>query len=84
MQPDVSFVIAAFNAQASLARAIRSALDQRNVAVEVVVVDDCSSDGTVEIARSFAGDAVRVIALEKIVAPAAPAMPAWRSRKAAG
>jgi succinoglycan biosynthesis protein ExoO len=65
MQPDVSFVIAAFNAEASLARAVRSALDQRNVTVEVVVVDDCSSDGTLEIARSFPGDAVRVVALEK-------------------
>jgi succinoglycan biosynthesis protein ExoO len=65
MQPDVSFVIAAFNAQASLARAIRSALDQRDVTVEVVVVDDCSSDGTLDVARSFPGDAVRVVALEK-------------------
>jgi succinoglycan biosynthesis protein ExoO len=64
MQPDVSFVIAAFNVQASLARAIRSALDQRNVTVEVVVVDDCSTDGTVDVARSFPGDAVRVVALE--------------------
>ena len=53
MQPDVSFVIAAFNAEASIARAVQSALDQRNVAVEVVVVDDCSSDRTVEVARGF-------------------------------
>jgi succinoglycan biosynthesis protein ExoO len=65
MQPDVSFVIAAFNAEASLARAIRSALDQRNVSVEIVVVDDCSSDGTLDIARSFPSDTVRVVALEK-------------------
>ena len=31
MQPDVSFVIAAFNAEATIARAIQSALDQRDV-----------------------------------------------------
>jgi succinoglycan biosynthesis protein ExoO len=65
MQPDVSFVIAAFNAEATLARAIRSALEQRDVAVEIIVVDDCSSDGTVEIARSFPPELVRVVPLEK-------------------
>ena len=40
MQPDVSFVIAAYNAEASIARAIESALAQRTCRVEVVVVDD--------------------------------------------
>jgi succinoglycan biosynthesis protein ExoO len=65
MQPDVSFVIAAFNAEETLARAIRSALDQRDVSVEIVVVDDCSHDRTVDVARSFPEDRVRVIALEK-------------------
>ena len=48
MQPDVSFVIAAFNAEATIARAIQSALAQRDVSVEVIVVDDCSSDRTVD------------------------------------
>ncbi|WP_353643833.1 glycosyltransferase family 2 protein [Mesorhizobium sp. WSM2239] len=65
MQPDVSFVIAAFNAERSIARAIESALAQQDVTVEVVVVDDCSSDRTVEIARSFPAEQVRVVELEK-------------------
>ena len=69
MQPDVSFVIAAFNAEASLARAVQSALDQRDVSVEVIVVDDCSSDGTVGIARGFPPDRVQVIALERNSGP---------------
>jgi succinoglycan biosynthesis protein ExoO len=64
MQPDVSFVIAAYNAEQSLARAVESALAQREVAVEVVVVDDCSNDRTAEVARSFPAEQVRVIALE--------------------
>jgi succinoglycan biosynthesis protein ExoO len=65
MQPDVSFVIAAFNAERSLARAVESALAQREVTVEVIVVDDCSIDRTVQIARSFPPERVRVVALEK-------------------
>jgi succinoglycan biosynthesis protein ExoO len=65
MQPDVSFVIAAFNAERSIARAIESALAQREVSVEVVVVDDCSNDRTVEVARSFPAEQVRVVELEK-------------------
>jgi succinoglycan biosynthesis protein ExoO len=65
MQPDVSFVIAAYNAEASIARAIESALAQRGVSVEVIVADDYSGDRTLEIARSFAHQQVKVIALER-------------------
>nr|WP_325263424.1 glycosyltransferase family 2 protein [uncultured Rhizobium sp.] len=48
--PDVSFVIAAYNAQDTLESAIDSALAQVGVSLEVIVVDDCSSDGTRELA----------------------------------
>ena len=65
MQPDVSFVIAAYNAETSIARAIESALAQQDVSVEVVVVDDCSRDRTLEIARSFPPAQMKVIALEQ-------------------
>lgn len=63
--PDVSVIIAAFNAQDTIARAIDSALHQEGVTVEVVVIDDCSTDGTLEVARSFASAPVRVVALEE-------------------
>ncbi|CAN7285619.1 glycosyltransferase family 2 protein [Mesorhizobium sp. LjNodule214] len=63
MQPDVSFVIAAYNAEATLDRAIASAIAQRDVSVEVVVVDDTSRDRTLEVARSYPQDIVRVVAL---------------------
>lgn len=65
MQPDVSFVIAAYNAENSIARAIGSALDQRDVSVEAIVVDDRSSDRTVETARAFPPEQVKVIALDQ-------------------
>ena len=63
MQPDVSFVIAAFNAEATLDRAIAGAIAQCGVTVEVVVVDDRSGDRTLEVARSYPRDIVKVVAL---------------------
>ncbi|WP_265519655.1 glycosyltransferase family 2 protein [Nitratireductor luteus] len=63
MQPEVSVVIAAFNAEATLAEAIRSALDQRSIAVEVIVVDDASRDSTAAIARAFSKQTVRLVEL---------------------
>lgn len=64
-RPDVTFVIAAYNAEATLARAIGSALAQRSVAVEVVVVDDCSTDATCEVAQTFRDPRVRIIRQRK-------------------
>jgi succinoglycan biosynthesis protein ExoO len=56
--PDVSFVIAAFNVEHFIETAIRSALEQTRVRVEVIVIDDASTDGTARIVeRLFANDA---------------------------
>ncbi|PTE10619.1 glycosyltransferase family 2 protein [Mesorhizobium helmanticense] len=63
MQPDVSFVIAAYNAEATIDRAISSAIAQRDVSVEVVVVDDKSRDRTLDLANAWPQDVVRVVAL---------------------
>jgi succinoglycan biosynthesis protein ExoO len=64
MSIDVTFLIAAFNAEETIARAIGSALAQESVGVEVVIVDDCSSDGTAAIAEGFPDERVRVIRLD--------------------
>jgi succinoglycan biosynthesis protein ExoO len=63
MSIDVTFLIAAFNAEETIARAIGSALAQESVDVEVLIVDDCSADATLAIAESFPGERVRVIRL---------------------
>ncbi|MGH6760729.1 MAG: glycosyltransferase family 2 protein [Phyllobacterium sp.] len=55
MQPDVSFIIAAYNAEGTIGRAIESALAQRDVSVEVIVADDRSGDATITVAQSFDG-----------------------------
>jgi glycosyltransferase involved in cell wall biosynthesis len=59
----VAAVIPAFNAEASLARAIESALAQTLVPDEIIVVDDGSSDNTKAEAEKF-GDKVRYIRQE--------------------
>lgn len=51
---DVSIVIAAYNAEPFIARAIASALDQREVCVEILVADDASDDGTREVVSQMA------------------------------
>jgi glycosyltransferase involved in cell wall biosynthesis len=44
--PRFSVVIAAFNAERTVASAVRSALTQTRTDLEVIVVEDGSSDGT--------------------------------------
>ncbi|AYG68392.1 MULTISPECIES: glycosyltransferase family 2 protein [unclassified Rhizobium] len=69
--PDVSFVIAAYNAEETLERAIDSALAQGAVSMEVIVVDDCSTDGTREIAGNHTDPRVRLVAMARNGGPGA-------------
>ena len=72
-QPDVSFVVAAYNARDTLVRAIDSALAQVGVTVEVIVVDDCSTDGTRDITEAYSSidERVRLVAQTVNGGPAA-------------
>lgn len=45
-RPRVSVIIPAYNVEAYIERAIQSVLDQQNATVEVIVVNDASTDGT--------------------------------------
>lgn len=58
--PDVAVIIPAWSAAATLERAVESALAQRDIAVEVVVVDDCSPDDTIAVAEALAARDPRV------------------------
>jgi succinoglycan biosynthesis protein ExoO len=53
-RPDITVIIAAWRAADRLRDAVDSALAQRGVSVEVVVVDDASTDSTFSVAEDLA------------------------------
>lgn len=53
-KPDVTVVIAAWNAEPFIATAIESALAQEGPAIEVIVANDASSDGTSSLVLALA------------------------------
>ncbi|MCJ2094659.1 glycosyltransferase [Methylobacterium sp. J-072] len=57
---DISFLMAAHNAAPWIETAIRSALDQAGVAVEILVVDDGSVDGTASVVARLAAEDPRI------------------------
>lgn len=60
----VSVVIPTYNRRALVGEAVASVRAQRHVAVEIVVVDDGSSDGTAAALTSAFGDTIRVVCTE--------------------
>lgn len=56
----VSVILPAYNAEGFVARAIRSALDQAQPPLEVIVVDDASTDGTASAVLRLAVDEPRI------------------------
>jgi GT2 family glycosyltransferase len=59
--PAVTVVISTFNRAAIVGRAIRSVLAQTCQDWELIVVDDCSTDGTEQAVRSFSDARIRYI-----------------------
>lgn len=57
---DVSFLICTYNIAPFVEEAIQSALAQREVTVELIVVDDASSDATPDIIEKLARDEPRI------------------------
>jgi glycosyltransferase involved in cell wall biosynthesis len=56
MNPDISVIIPVFNQAQFVGEAIESALVQTRSPLEVIVVDDGSTDGTPEVLQTFAPD----------------------------
>jgi succinoglycan biosynthesis protein ExoU len=63
-QPSVAVIIAAYNAEATISRAVQSALAQPETA-QVCVVDDCSADATSAAALAAASGDARLVVLRQ-------------------
>lgn len=61
LKVDVSIIIPMLNARPYIEDALRSVLQEREVAIEVIVVDDGSDDGSRQLVEAFADDRIRVI-----------------------
>ena len=61
MNPEVSVIIPTYNSESYLAQALVSVLTQTYIKLEVIVVDDASTDSTVKIARSFKDRRLKII-----------------------
>lgn len=62
--PLISVIMPAYNTEKYVAEAIQSVLDQTYKNVEIITIDDGSSDKTLEVLRSF-GDKIKVLKNEK-------------------
>ncbi|MFC6905910.1 glycosyltransferase [Halalkalicoccus tibetensis] len=64
--PSISVLVPAYNEEGYVGRAIQSLLDAEypREKLEIIVVDDGSTDGTLAEARSFASDVVTVVTKE--------------------
>jgi glycosyltransferase involved in cell wall biosynthesis len=58
--PIVGVVIPAYNAERWIERTLRSALRQTYTNIEILVVDDGSTDATAALAKSFAAADARI------------------------
>ncbi|MDL0079583.1 glycosyltransferase family 2 protein [Helicobacter zhangjianzhongii] len=52
--PNISIIVPVFNTQPYITRCLQSLITQTLRDIEIIIVDDCGSDGAMEIARSFA------------------------------
>ena len=67
--PDISVVLATYNRAACLPRAIASVLAEGGPRVELIVVDDASTDGTRGYLASLSDPSIRVISAERNLGP---------------
>ncbi|HMM12876.1 MAG TPA: glycosyltransferase family 2 protein [Bacteroidales bacterium] len=59
-QPTVSVIMPCYNSAGTIAQSISSVLDQTFGSIELIVLDDGSTDNTVQIARRFAAEDTRL------------------------
>lgn len=65
INPKVSIVLPTYNGTRYLARAIASCLGQTYKNIELIIVDDCSTDSTPDVVRSFNDPRIRYVRNER-------------------
>ena len=60
MNPEVSVIIPTYNSEEYIAQALESVFNQTHRNLEIILVDDASTDSTVSIARSFITKRLRI------------------------
>ncbi len=65
MTEKVSVIIPTYNREKTILRALQSVLDQTYTNLEVLVIDDGSTDSTADIVNSISDERVKYIVLEK-------------------
>ena len=70
-QPLVSILIPCYNAEKWLSETINSALDQTWKNIEIIIVDDGSTDSSLAIAKTFESKNIKVLSQENRGASAA-------------
>jgi glycosyltransferase involved in cell wall biosynthesis len=63
--PTVSVLLPVFNGRDCIADAVRSVLAQRGVSLELLVVDDGSADGSIEVLKSFSDARLHILRQER-------------------
>jgi glycosyltransferase involved in cell wall biosynthesis len=59
--PEVSVIVPVYNGEERLVPCIRSLLDQQNVALEIVLINDASTDGTRRLIDALAQDHAAIV-----------------------
>lgn len=65
MQPKISIIIPVFNVEQYIAECLESCIHQTLKEIEILIVDDCGSDRSIEIAREYASRDSRIKILEQ-------------------
>lgn len=77
--PSIAVVIPVFNKRSSILRTLQCIMAQTTPVTEIVVVDDCSTDGSVEVVESSQIDRLRIIKNASQLGPGAARDVGWRS-----
>ncbi|EBI2345653.1 glycosyltransferase family 2 protein, partial [Campylobacter jejuni] len=52
--PKISIILPTFNVEKYIAKALESCINQSFKDIEIIVVDDCGSDKSIDIAKEYA------------------------------